>query len=236
MLERESLKGTILPLVSVDEYLPKAGSQEEIIVVAFYTIDEDPANDLDDFIEKGVIDVLDVDVSPNPDENGNYLVFVEIERKPTFFEKFYSLLKDVENVSGKQEWKVKAYLADDVVAYDDDSLLDYIVTLPDEYEVSVTENIRDLFKNSNVLTCDVQDCIIKLASSRQAVVLEYIGKGDSVLKEHKIYDQPIELERIDSRVIVLRTILGSSWDVNKLREHMVLQHIDGEPILVKLLE
>ena len=37
--------------------------------------------DLAFFMEKGATDILDTEVSPNPDDDGNYLVFVEIKMK-----------------------------------------------------------------------------------------------------------------------------------------------------------
>ena len=36
--------------------------------------------DLSRFIERGYIDVIDTEVSPGPDEDGNYMVFVEIDK------------------------------------------------------------------------------------------------------------------------------------------------------------
>ena len=79
-LKNEDLKGTILPTVSIDEFEPKAGDNENVIVVAFYLIDQDPAEDLNTFIQRGVVDTLDVEVSPNTDDDGRYLVFVEMAR------------------------------------------------------------------------------------------------------------------------------------------------------------
>ena len=52
-LKYNDLRDTILPMVSVDEYEPKSGDANEIIVVAFFANDQGPADDLDDFIEKG---------------------------------------------------------------------------------------------------------------------------------------------------------------------------------------
>jgi hypothetical protein len=59
------LAGTLLPDVSIDEFEPKAGNDEDVIVVAFHLNDKDPADDLNTFIQRGFIDTLDVEVSPN---------------------------------------------------------------------------------------------------------------------------------------------------------------------------
>src|SRR5690606_30290855 len=74
------LKDLIKPVVSIDEFEPKI--DPAAIVLAFYAREEDPAFDLSRFIEFGPINsVLDTEVSPAPDEDGFYLVFVEIEAK-----------------------------------------------------------------------------------------------------------------------------------------------------------
>jgi len=103
-LKRGDLKDTILPKVSVDEYEPKSGTVEEIIVVGFFLIDEDPAKDLDGFIDRGTCNILDADVSPNPNAEGHYMVFIEFMRDDTFFNEFQMLLKDIKNVAGDVEW------------------------------------------------------------------------------------------------------------------------------------
>ena len=66
--------------ISINEYNAKI--DPNAMVLAFFVKEEDPAYDLSRFIEFGPIkDVLDTEVSPAPDENGNYLVFVEIVNK-----------------------------------------------------------------------------------------------------------------------------------------------------------
>ena len=70
-LKNGDLHGTLKPKVSIDEFEPKAGEDNDVIVVAFYLDDEDPAKDLNTFIQRGFIDTLDVEVSPNTDDEGN---------------------------------------------------------------------------------------------------------------------------------------------------------------------
>ena len=95
-LRHEELNGMILPLISVDEFEPKSGTVEEVIVVAFFAKDELPAYDLDDFLDKSVVEFLDSEVSPNPNEDGQYLVFVEFKRQPNFWMKLYDVMEDVD--------------------------------------------------------------------------------------------------------------------------------------------
>ena len=79
-LRESDLVDLVSPVVSIDAFEPKSGKGKNVVVVAFRVSDEEPAQDLASFIEKGVHDLLDTEVSPTVDEDGMYLVFVEIKR------------------------------------------------------------------------------------------------------------------------------------------------------------
>ena len=118
-LRHLELAKMVLPLISIDEFEPKTGTTEEVIVVSFFCKDELPAMDLDEFIDKSVIEFLDSEVSPNPNEDGLYLVFVEFKRQPNFWTKIRELVKDVENVTDKLKWRVQPYQVDQLYALHD---------------------------------------------------------------------------------------------------------------------
>ena len=79
-LKPNDLEHLILDKVSLDEFEPKSGESKNILVMGLYAVDEEPARDLSRFIERGYIDVIDTEVSPGPDEDSNYMVFVEIDK------------------------------------------------------------------------------------------------------------------------------------------------------------
>lgn len=98
------LEDLILPEISIDEFEPKI--DDNAMVVAFYVKEEDAANDFHRFLEFGPEDLLDVDVSPAPNENGYYLVFVEIEESKTkdVAKKIFNLLNLAKNLSNNIIW------------------------------------------------------------------------------------------------------------------------------------
>ena len=61
------------------------------------------------FIEQGAYDILDVEVSPSSDEDGNYLVFVEIKRDKNYIMKMENILKDIKNITNVDDWKFTSY-------------------------------------------------------------------------------------------------------------------------------
>ena len=103
-LQQHDLDFTIMPLVSIDEYESKIDDRKAI-VIGFYVTENDPATDLAAFIEKGIIKVLDTDVSPAPTEDGHYLVFVELDRNDKFPENLLKIIEEISNVTNIEEWE-----------------------------------------------------------------------------------------------------------------------------------
>jgi hypothetical protein len=162
-LRHKELEGQIVPLISIDEFEPKTGTTEEVIVVAFFAKDELPAFDLDEFIDKGVIDFLDSEVSPNPNEDAYYLVFVEFKRQPNFWLKFYDLVKDIENVTGELQWRVQPYLVDELYKVHDKRLHDVVITDQASYvpKKQYDATVEDFFRDSDLLVLERDDTHMK---------------------------------------------------------------------------
>lgn len=185
-LKNGDLAGTVLPEVSIDEFEPKAGDVSEVIVVAFYLNDEEPAADLNTFIQRGFIDTLDVEVSPNTDEEGRYLVFVEMSRDETFPEKFFALLKDVQNCTDKMDWKIRTYYSGDAeFSVDNPELLTYLILVPEEYVPKdefkmkeIEEGINDFFSNSLATNLTIDGNFVTLSQNRTKIVTEVVDVGD----------------------------------------------------------
>jgi len=107
-VEFGDLDGLVDNRVSVAEFEPKTGTEEDTVVIGFYVKDEFPAEDLAGFIEKGVTPIIDTEVSPNPDDTGMYLVFVEIENEDVM-RTVFNLLYDVTRLTNTKEWQFTFY-------------------------------------------------------------------------------------------------------------------------------
>ena len=114
-LRSGDLEDLILPIVTVDDFEPKSGSPENIVVMTFYAKDLEPANDFATFIERGVHKVLDTEVSPAPDDNGNYLIFIEMNRDETMFDVAKKILKDVDKLVNVEKWAITFHKAEPIV-------------------------------------------------------------------------------------------------------------------------
>ena len=107
-VEYHDLETLVDSTVSVGEFKPKTGTEEDVIVVAFYVKDEAPAMDLARFIERGVTPMLDTEVSPNPNDVGMYIVFVEVENED-LMNTTLSLINDIHGLVNLKEWDIKFY-------------------------------------------------------------------------------------------------------------------------------
>ena len=108
-LENGDLARLIHPDVHVDEFKSKMGDDADVVVVSFKVIDKEPALDLVNFIEKGYDFVLDADVSSGELDDGEYLVFVELDRKPEVADQILTMVDDFLNLTGQDigEWSFK---------------------------------------------------------------------------------------------------------------------------------
>jgi len=218
-LKNGDLTNTILPKVSIDEFEPKACDDLEVIVVAFYLNDEPPAQDLNTFIQRGFIDTMDVEVSPNTDEEGRYLVFVEMERNSTFPEKFNALLKDIGNLAGKIDWKIKTYFSDNrTFSLNDPELYKFIILDPDLYVPKekfkmnkMKESIEQFFKTTLVSGLTITDSNVIFSGGSREIIAEVIDVGDydTVIGRNFLSESAFGVGQIPFEVQVLNNMLGN---------------------------
>lgn len=218
-LKNGDLSGTIMPDVSIDEYEPKAGDDKSVIVVAFYLKDQPPAEDLNTFIQRGFIDTLAVEVSPNTDIDGRYLVFVEMSRDDSFPNKFQALLKDIENVAGKQEWIITTYLSmGQTFKFNDPELYNYVILQPenyvtkDEFNVkSINENVNSFFSTSMITALTFTGSTLTLTARGKKIVTEVvdIGDYDTVIGRNFLSESPFRIGQNPFEAKVLEGMLGN---------------------------
>ena len=98
------LEDLIQPIVSIDEYESKV--DDDAVAIAFYVGDKDAADDLNRFIQKSAVPLIDSDVSPAPDQRGFYLVFAEIAANDRMVGNIAHICEEVGQLSGITEWQM----------------------------------------------------------------------------------------------------------------------------------
>jgi 23S rRNA U2552 (ribose-2'-O)-methylase RlmE/FtsJ len=114
------LADLVQPLVSIDEYSSKI--DKEAIAIGFYVHDKDAADDLNRFIQKSPISILDSDVSPAPDQRGFYIVFVEFAFNDRVVSNISTLIDEVSPLVSVTEWQMKVRNVEGLIKFDSEKL------------------------------------------------------------------------------------------------------------------
>ena len=135
-LEKDDLKRLIHSELHIDEFRSKMGDDADVVVISFKVDSKQPAGDLVGFIEKGYSWVLDADVSAGEMSDGEYIVFVELDRDENAPERIIELLKDLTNVTGidLEDWRIRYYKDRTEIGADIDELTATIPLTPEAYE------------------------------------------------------------------------------------------------------
>jgi hypothetical protein len=105
-LEAMDLSRLVHNELHIDEFKSKMGNDEDIVVVSFKVGGKNPAQDLVNFIEKGYSWIIDADASSGEMDDGDYVVFVEIERTPAIAARIMEMLDDLTGLTGN---KIESY-------------------------------------------------------------------------------------------------------------------------------
>ena len=99
------LDDMVQPIITIDEYDSKI--DQTAIVIGFYINDFDAAKDLNRFIQKSPVSIIDSNVSPAPDQRGYYIVFVEIPFNDRIVPNISSLVEEISPLVNVDSWLFK---------------------------------------------------------------------------------------------------------------------------------
>lgn len=168
-LDYMDLEGQMSDKITVDEYAAKMGNDRDIVTVTFKVYSKLAGEDLVSWFERGYDFVLDASISDGEIQPGEYLVFIEMERRSRVPERIITLLEDLETLTG---FKLKDWTVDiEGEEYDADekTMHSKMILNPNEYKM---EKEKDE----------------KLNEMRHRAGLETVrlyGKPDSELKAFK---------------------------------------------------
>lgn len=237
-LRVNDLINLIRPVVSIDEYESKI--DDDAIVVGFYVESDMPAQDLANFIEKGANDILDTEVSPAPDDNGNYVVFVEFLRNDKFPQLLEDVLGSVESLTGITEWQFMHYGGKgEKMDLNQDLIMEKVRLVekepsPEENEEEQMESL-EFFKDSlldDVVTNGKKIILTKGAFSKSYDKIA-LGEAELLIDVLMLDAKPLAMDFKSLRECNrLRKMLGENWDVNKIDHHLILANDGDSKIMV----
>lgn len=207
-LNEGDLKDVVLKKISIDEFEPKTGEAKDVLVLGFQVTESNVGDDLYGFLNGSLVEIRDIEVSPNPNEDGYYMVFVEMGRNDKVVESIKALIKDTERLAGKLNWEAKTYLNDTYLPLSEDEIYQYIITDPSKYVTreefeanraveeakrleeeqrvaaeaaaqDASNRILEFLRDSNLLQAGINEGRLVLQDSRNVVALEIVDFGNS---------------------------------------------------------
>ena len=149
-LEQGDLDRLVHNKLHVDEFKSKMGSDADIIVLSFKVDGKEPARDLMNFIERGYDWILDADISSGELEDGQYLVFAELERDPAAAKHIYQLMSDIMNLTDTDlsDWKFQYRKNSREHDITSDNIADIIPMTPESYRSKFGDKELDAMKEA----------------------------------------------------------------------------------------
>jgi hypothetical protein len=151
-LQAADLRHFVKKVIEVDAFKSKIGDDQDIVTISFTVDHEDPAKDLENFIEMGYDFVLDADVSPGELDDGTYKVYVELERNRHVAEQIKEILDGVEKITGITDFRFRYFKNFKSQEATEDNLASAIPMDKNSYEAaterSKLDNFQEFFVNS----------------------------------------------------------------------------------------
>ena len=111
------------------------GDDADVIVLGFVVDDKNPAIDLMNFVERGYDFVLDADVSAGEAQNGEYMVFIEIERSKDAPKNIHRLISDISNLTDYDmaDWEFKYHKSNTKYDCSEENIAKVVPLTPSQY-------------------------------------------------------------------------------------------------------
>ena len=134
----------IFPVLSIDEYEAKTGSDDETVTLAFTVKGKQASDDLASWFEKGYDFVIDAQVSKGEVRRGKHVVFVEMERRSKVPERIIEILQDLETLTNLEmsDWTIE--VNDTEIEADIDQLKANILLSPHLYRESKETELNEM--------------------------------------------------------------------------------------------
>lgn len=239
-LKYGDLKDTVLKSIQIDTFVPKTGESEDTIVVAIQTPEKGAGNDIYSYFNNGSKDIKDVDVSPNKNDDHNYMVFIEIDRNEKAIELIRNLIKDLENLTGKLNWQGTTHIHDEPFPIDE-NLGEYVMTDPQEYmsrkeweeknNNQLTDSIMAFLSPSSLQNVSIVENKISMQYYDTSADLEIVnfGPAHEIMKDIGIAESALRSN--DTIMNTFNKMLGEMRAV-RIDEYIVVFHPEQNDVLV----
>lgn len=143
-LEYHDMMGLVKPTAHIDEFESRMGSDEDVVVVSFYVRNNQAADDLVNWLEKGYDFVLDADRSPGEIKPNRYLVYAEFRRVPEFVENFNRVMTELPSITAVDADKFKIRMGKKYFPYSTQAIKENVALTPAAYNKTQQAELNEM--------------------------------------------------------------------------------------------
>lgn len=227
-LRSGDLENYVSEVFSVDRYKSKMGEDADVLVLSFKVKEKYPAIDLMEFVEKGYDFILDSDMSAGEENDGQYQVFVEIERTPQLEEQLSELLGGISQLCKIDEWKFKYQKSNKLIPFSTETISEQIPLTPEKYASKVLEikqgDVRKFFDQGAVeLELQEDNTLIFRRPFAGDLHAKFVAIGDAKSVEKRFPGALSLDESSQSQVFFLNKYLGN-YEINKIGNKFLIRN------------
>ena len=228
-LRAKDLKDYVSEVFTIDRYKSKMGEDSDVVVLGFRVKEKYPAADLVEFIEKGYSFILDADMSAGEENDGQYQVFVEVERTPNLPGQLRELLSGVSQLCDCYNWKFRYQKSNGAIPFSEEKISEHVPTTADQYANKVLE-----IKNNAVGKFFDKGAIDGIALESDHTMtfkkpffgdlrMKFVSMGKYDELKHSVPGALSLDENSQSQVYFLQKYLGD-YDINKIGDKFLIRN------------
>jgi hypothetical protein len=230
------LEDYVSEIFGIDRYRSKMGEDRDIVVLNFKVKEKYPAIDLMEFIEKGYDFILDADISAGEENDGQYQVFVEIERTPNLTNQLKELIGGISHLCNFKEWNFRYQKSPSSLEFNEENITEAIPLTQEAYDQKITEikesDIKNFFNKGSVnLKLDENNNLTFSRSFAQEIKAKFIAIGDYEDVKNIVPGKLSLDETSQSQVLFLTKYLGD-YDIDKIQNKFLIKN-DSRAIVIE---
>jgi hypothetical protein len=226
-LRSSDLRHFVKKVFEIDSFKSKIGNDADVVVLSFTVDHEDPAKDLENFIEMGYEFVIDADVSAGETDDGKYKVFVEIERTKHVAEQIREILDGIEKLADLDSMRFRYFKSFKSQEATLENLEETIPVTKDDYDAATDRNsmnnFSNFFSNSYADKLSVVDESISFKRPYSGTVSFNIVSSGNKKDIYESIRGPIVLEGKDMAEVMFLTKVIGNYNITKIGSTFIFE-------------
>jgi hypothetical protein len=227
-LKSADLRHFVKKVIEIDNFKSKIGDDQDIVTISFTVDHEDPAKDLENFIEMGFDFVLDADVSPGELDDGTYKVYVELERNRHVAEEIREILDGVEKIAGINDFRFRYFKNFKSQEATEDNLAAAIPMDKNAYDAaterSKLDNFQEFFVNSYADDIKLLDESISFKRNNGDLVKFNIVTSGTRQEVYNEIKGPIMLESAGMAEVMFLSKYIGNYNITKISDTFIFEN------------